>query len=110
MKGGDVLGNFISIREAAYIVDISETTLKRWYKWYKNDEYKKPANLKLPNYYYLDARRTKFFRSQDIEKLKEFKTKINGEHKGAMAEFNCKEAWGNRGKEIAERKELKNEE
>ena len=100
----------ISISRVAQAIDVSTQTLKNWYKWYEDDEYEKPIELKLPEYFILDGRGTKFFNQEDIAKLLDFKNKLQMEYKGVMAVWNAEHQWGTRGAEILQRKEEKSNE
>lgn len=104
------MGNYISIGRVALMIDVSHSTIIRWYKWYEDDSYPKPEELVLPEYIYVDRKMTKFFNKDDIPKLEEFKNLIRNKYSGAMAEFNAKTAWGNRGSVILERKRVKEDE
>lgn len=97
-----------SIAKVAQIIDVSTTTLKRWYKWYEDADYEKPIELKLPEYT-TDNRGTKFFKFSDIVKLKQFKEDLQGKYYGVMADFNANYQWGQRGTKILNKK-LKKEE
>ena len=97
--------SYLSINQVSIIIDSSVTTIKRWYKWYEDDNFDKPLDLVLPKYYYLDGRKTKYFHRNDIVILQKFKECLNTCHKGIMAEYNAEYQWGNRGKEIIKRKE-----
>lgn len=88
-----------STSRVAQILDVSVATLNRWYKWYESDDYEKPVGLKLPQYI-KDSRGTKFFTMQDIQALAAFKDSLQGEYRGAMAEFNATYQWGQRGTKI----------
>jgi hypothetical protein len=98
-----------STARTAQILDISTTTLKRWYKWYEDPNYTKPLGLKLPTYT-TDNRGTRFFTMEAIQQLEDFKNKLQSEYKGCMAEFNAYYQWGRRGTRIMKNKELKNNE
>lgn len=89
--------DYLSIRKVANIIDVSDHTIARWYKWWESDEFKKPEGLTLPPYYYKDRRKTKFFKKSDIDKLREFAAKLRTTHRGAMSEFNAAYQWGKRG-------------
>lgn len=90
--------DYISITDLAYAIDRSPTTIKRWYKWWENPEFEKPKDLQLPEYYYLDAKRTKYFRVSDIPILEDFKIKLATTHKGCMNLFCMAYQDGKRGK------------
>lgn len=91
---------YVSIKKASLMLDISDTTIKRWYKWWESPEFEKPEGLELPKYYYKDRRMTKYFKVEDIEKLAEFSRKIGSTHVGTMAKFNAVYQWGKRGEKI----------
>lgn len=97
------VGNYISISTIAQMLDVSTTTVKRWYKWYENDAFKKPESLTLPNYVYVDNRKTKFFHKDSVEQLMDFKNKLQTEYRGVMAEFNAEYQWGKAGKDRKEK-------
>lgn len=90
--------DYLSIRKVSSILDISDHTIARWYKWFESGEFEKPDDLTLPPYYFKDRRKTKHFKKSDIPKLKEFAEKLNTTHRGCMAEFNAVYQWGKRGK------------
>lgn len=86
----------ISISKVAQIIGVSTATVKRWYAWYENENYEKPADLVLPTYI-KDGRGTKYFLPIDIDTFERFKYLINTQYRGAMAEFNAYYQWGQYG-------------
>lgn len=92
--------DYISIGKASVMVDVSVTTITRWYKWWESTEIEKPADLILPPYYYKDRRKTKFFKRSDIVHLEDFRDKVQTVHRGVMANFNASYQWGKRGEKI----------
>ena len=42
------MSELFTTSRTAQILDISTQTLKRWYKWYTDTDFIKPAGLKLP--------------------------------------------------------------
>lgn len=96
--------DYLSIRKVANLIDLSDHTISRWYKWWESDEFEKPEGLSLPPYVFKDLRKTKFFKKSDIPKLAEFAEKLRTTHKGAMAEFNAAYQWGKRGDRALENK------
>lgn len=92
----------LSISKVAQILDVSTATIKRWYAWYENENYDKPADLVLPSYT-KDNRNTKLFLPKDIEVFERFKSLLNTEYRGAMAEFNAYYQWGRYGTKRLER-------
>lgn len=114
IKGGEKLSNmnkadFVSINKAALLLDLSSQTLTRWYRWWENDAFNKPEDLYLPNYYYLDRRKTKHFKKEELHYLSEFGEKLNTTHKGAMSEFNAVYQWGARGVKALKKKGIVDE-
>lgn len=95
-----------STARAAQILDISTNTLKRWYKWYESDDYKKPEGLVLPTPV-KDNRGTMFFTMAQIQELHKFQLDINIVYRGCMSEFNAVYQWGRKGTDILNRKENK---
>lgn len=93
-----VNNEYMSIRQVSNVLDISDHTISRWYKWFESSEFQKPADLTLPPYVYKDRRKTKYFRKSDIPKLREFSRKLKTTHRGCMSEFNAAYQWGKRGK------------
>lgn len=103
-----VAETLFSMNKAAQIIDVSTNTLKRWYKWYENEDFKKPDDLILPEYRIGD-RGQKFFTMEDIPVLQQFKEDLQGKYRGCMAEFNAYWQWGQRGTVILENKRKKEE-
>lgn len=89
--------NYLSISRAAIEVDVSVVTIKRWYKWWESESFEKPDDLHLPPYQHMDRRKTKYFRKDDIVKLRAFKAALQTTHRGVMSEFNAAYQWGKRG-------------
>lgn len=102
--------DYVSIRKAANLLDISDHTIARWYKWFESEEFEKPEGLVLPPYVYKDRRRTRYFKKSDIPKLKEFSEKLRTTYRGCMSEFNAVYQWGKRGKRALTNKGEKYEE
>jgi len=101
---------YLSINKVAMSIDVSDHTIARWYKWWDSPEFEKPKDLFLPEYYFKDRRRTKFFKKKDIPYLKEFKNNLQTTHKGSMAEFNAAYQWGKRGEAVLSRKGISSDE
>lgn len=85
--------NYVSISRVAQRLNVSNMTIIRWYRWWEDDTYDKPHGLSLPQYVYLDRRKTKYFHINSIPMLEEFQAKINTTHKGAMAGWNATHLW-----------------
>ena len=99
----------LSIARVAQAIDVSTSTLKRWYKWYEDPNYEKPIELKLPKYT-TDTRGTRFFELADVASLLKFKEQLQHEYRGIMADFNSGYSWGQRGTKIMENKRRKKNE
>ena len=99
MKGGDKLKERFTTARAAQILDISTQTLKRWYKWYHDDTYKKPEGLKLPNPV-INEFGTMLFTMEQVQELHQFQIDLRSKYRGCMAEFNATYQWGQRGTKI----------
>lgn len=95
---------YISAGKVCLEVDITLDTLYRWYRWWENPNFEKPAGLELPPYYFRDRRKTKFFKVEDIPKLKKFAEDVRGPYRGCMSEFNAALMWGRRGSKILKNK------
>lgn len=93
------MSEIFSTARAAQILDISTETLIRWYKWYENEDFHKPAGLKLPSYT-TNSKGTKFFTMEAIQDLSQFQTDLKTKYRGCMAEFNAVYQWGRRGTKI----------
>lgn len=93
----EINSDYLSIRKVSSILDISDHTISRWYKWFESDEFTKPKDLQLPPYYFKDRRKTKYFKKTDVDKLEEFSNKLRTTHRGSMSEFNAVYQWGKRG-------------
>ena len=100
----------LSINRVAMMLNISDHTIRRWYKWWESDEFVKPSDLYLPPYYHIDRRMTKYFKVEDIGHLKTFMNKIQTTHKGYMSDFNAVYQWGKRGNEILKNRNLDSKE
>lgn len=100
--------NLISISKMAQVLGVSTNTIKRWYKWYENDDFEKPEGLVLPAYK-TDNRGTKFFKVGDVVTFEQFMEdmKRGNKYHGCMADFNAAWQWGQRGTGIMERKKEK---
>lgn len=98
--------NYVSIGKAALLIDCSTASIKRWYQWYESPRYEVPEGVKLPPYYHLDKRLTKYFDPKDIQMLKKFKRQLQTTHYGCMADYNADKCWGKNEKEGWERAKI----
>lgn len=98
---------YLKTPEVAKRLRTTAYTVSRWYKWWDNSDYEKPDGLYLPPYYHLDRTQTKFFKKEDIPKLRAFQKALNSTHWSAMAEFNAANQWGAKGRRILKQKEGK---
>lgn len=75
-------------------LDITVVTLTNWYAWYNNDEIKKPDDVpELPQYEQAYERATRYWKEEDIEKIKVFKDWLPRGRGGVMGE-QSKKFWG----------------
>lgn len=93
---------YLPVGKVGQMIDVSNTTISRWYRWWNNPNFPKPDGLYLPPYYYKDNRRVKYFKVEDIPTLEKFHEDITGPFKGCMADFNAVVQWGKRGAKILE--------
>lgn len=87
--------NYLRIGEVGKIVSRTPLTIKRWFKWSKEN------GIPFPKYYVLDRRGTWFFRESDIPLIKQFQQDLI--KWGAMSDFN-RHFWGERGVKSSEDK------
>lgn len=88
----------LSAAQVCGILDITPQTLYIWYRWYNDDQFEKPDGLpELPRYYQKMPRSKRFWRKDDIEKLKTFHSAVGKGRKGIMGEYNARN-WQERGK------------
>lgn len=95
---------YISIGKAALMLDLSTQTIARWYKWWENDNFEHPENMYLPEYYFKDRKRVKYFKEEDLVHLEKFHKQLTTEHRGVMADFNAAYQWGKRGERILQKR------
>lgn len=94
----EVSAEYLSVSKVCLLLEISTATVKRWYKWWENDNFPKPAGIPpLPSYVYRDRRKTKFFHKKDLPLFSAFEEALRGPYKGCMAEFNAAYQWGKKG-------------
>ena len=93
------MSELFTTSRTAQILDISTQTLKRWYKWYTDTDFIKPAGLKLP-IPEVDSRGTMLFTIEQVQELHQFQIDIRSKYRGIMAEFNATYQWGQRGTKI----------
>lgn len=98
--------NYLSINKVCLLLEISPHTIKRWYRFWENPEFEKPKDLYLPPYYYVDRRKTKYFKKEDLPKLVEFHKALNTTHRGCMSEYNAAYQWGDNGTRALKNKNL----
>lgn len=95
---------YLSAGKVGLHLDVSVLTIYRWYKWWENPNFEKPDDLFLPQYYYKDRRKTKYFKEEDLPALEKFRNALQTTHKGCMSEFNAALQWGKRGEKVLEKK------
>lgn len=84
---------YVTIVQAAKMIGTSAHTIRRWYKWWENENFEHHKGLYLPPYYILDRRGTKWFKEEDVYHLKEFRRRLNLTHRGEMNTFNAAYQW-----------------
>ena len=99
LKGDDIVKERFTTARAAQILDVSTSTLKRWYKWYNAKEYTKPDGLKLPEPE-ITTQGTMLFTMEQVQALHQFEIDLRTKYRGCMAEFNAVYQWGQRGSKI----------
>jgi len=97
--------NYLTIGEVAKQIDRSAQTIKNWYKW--KEAALNPRSKELPDFRRdIDKKQTYYFAESVIPELVAFRDDISY---GQMSEFSVTR-WGERGKEIAERRKDKEDE
>lgn len=80
----------LTASQVANKLEISAYTLKRWYKWYENEDPKKLEELfkkgmpRLPKYETIGATNWRYWNEQDLEQLEKFKNYIPNTRAGFM--------------------------
>lgn len=82
--------SYLRIGEVSEQIGRTVQTIISWYAWAEKNE----CLHELPEIHYLDLRKTRYFKEDEVHMLNEFKDKIKY---GMMAEMN-REKWGKRGK------------
>ena len=86
---------------------VNPITLSHWYKWYRDDNYEKPADMPpLPDYEQNGKTGTRYWRVADLEMIEAFKAWIPQGRLGIMGDFNA-QFWGARGRRIQAEKAAK---
>ena len=97
----------LSATKVAQHLDISVPTLNSWYKWYLNDEFKKPKGVPtLPKYEQSGPRAVRYWDPKDLPLLEEFQRWIPKGRGGLMGSMNAR-YWGERGKRALKNKAAK---
>ena len=96
----------LSAAQICGILDITPQTLYSWYRWYNGEEFTKPKNLpELPRYYQRMPRAKRFWKANDVDKLKIFQKFVGKGRGGIMGEYNARK-WQERGKRALENKRI----
>lgn len=100
----------LSANKVSQYLDISTVTLANWYKFYNSDIDKPKDMPELPAYEQLHPRGPKYWKQEDLPKLKAFQDWIPKGRGGVMGLYNAR-YWGARGKRALKNKEqsLENE-
>lgn len=76
----------LKIEEVAVRIDSSIQTINNWYRWKKlNPEH--PLAIILPDYIQSGTRKTRYWKTDDIYKLIEFKHKLPHGRNGVLSEI-----------------------
>jgi hypothetical protein len=95
---------YITIGAMSKLAGVSSITITRWYKWWKSPNFYHPEDLYLPPVYVKNRKGTRYFKEDDVDKLKKFSSQLRTTHKGVMAEFNAAYQWGKRGEKALRNK------
>ena len=88
----------LTATQIAYEVGVSVYTIKRWYKWYEQEDVRKLNELTekgmptLPRYETIGATNWRYWDEDDIEQLKKFKEWVPHTRGGVMGDLNKKES------------------
>lgn len=78
--------NYIKIEELATLLNCSVQTINTWYKWKRYNPDHKLAEL-LPDYKQEGKRQTRYWKSDDVWKLVDFKRSIIHGRNGIMGDI-----------------------
>lgn len=79
----------ISATKVTQMLDISAHTLNSWYQFYNDESLEKPEDMpKLPEYIQERPRGPRFWKSNDIKALQEFKEWVPKGRGGVMGRVN----------------------
>lgn len=87
----------LTASQVAAKLNISVYTLKRWYKWYEQEDVKKLNELvekgmpTLPQYETIGATKWRYWNKEDVEQLRQFKEWVPHTRGGVMGSLNKKE-------------------
>lgn len=79
----------LKIEEVAMTIDTSVQTLNNWYRWKKLNPDNEYAAI-LPDYIQSGNRRTRYWKSEDMYKLLEFKLKLPHGRNGILGDVTQK--------------------
>ena len=83
--------DYVPIKDVCYELGIAQITLVRWYNWYQDNVNILPANFPhLPNYYRKTKRGIRYFKPEDVDKIKLFAANVKHGNQGFMASENRK--------------------
>lgn len=90
--------------QLAGILNVGVERISAWYKWYNDDNFKKPNDLpELPEYYRKHPTSKRYWKKEDVKKIKKFQEALGRGRAGVMGEFNAR-FWQERGKNSLENK------
>lgn len=94
----------LSSNKVAQYLDISVATLNNWYKWFRNEDFEKPADIPaLPQYKRDGARGPRYWNSADLPELQAFRDWLPKGRGGVMGDWNAR-FWGARGQRAIKNK------
>lgn len=83
--------DYLPIGEVCYQLGMTQVTLTRWYNWYEDNYESLPTDFpKLPNYYRITKRGTRYFKPGAIEQIQKFSEKLPKGRNGLMSSENRK--------------------
>lgn len=98
MHTTDKTEKMLSANKVCLYLDCSRTTLHRWYDWWENPKYEKPAGMVLPTYTRQYKGGPILFKMSDLPAFEKVKEQMKTTHYGCMAEYNSNIVWRRKSK------------
>lgn len=76
--------SLLKVEEVAVLIGMSSNTIDNWYRWARQNKDNEYAKM-LPNYVQNGNRQTRYWRSEDLWKLNQFKNALPQGRGGIMA-------------------------